>query len=363
MKILFLSDNLVGGGKERRMVELIKGLSLQGGHELYLVSLSDDIYYKDVHKTNCTLKIIKRTPGKGYEFGVQKKIWNYINEIKPDIVHFWGEVGMVYMIPVSFFKRVKTVSSIIADTSPKRGKIKSILRKISFKTTSVILSNTHLGLKNYKAPPIKSKVIYNGFDFDRITDLVSEQEIRRRYNITSKFIVMMVGSYSVRKDYETFLKGTTSLIQKGFDISVITAGYGDFEDLNVFIDKEYSARYLFLPFQDDVESIMNATTVGVLCSNSKVHAEGISNALLEFMAMSKPVIGTNHGGNVELIEPGICGYLIGDKRPDELSEKLELLLTDEQLKSNFSKSSKEIVSTKFSISKMISDFTTLYNNI
>lgn len=51
------------------------------------------------------------------------------------------------------------------------------------------------------------------------------------------------------------------------------------------------------------------------------------------------------------------------KRPDELSEKLELLLTDEQLKSNFGKSSKEIVSTKFSISKMISDFTTLYNNI
>lgn len=73
MKILFLSDNLVGGGKERRMVELIKGLSLQGGHELYLVSLSDDIYYKDVHKTNCTLKIIKRQKGNGYEFGVQKK--------------------------------------------------------------------------------------------------------------------------------------------------------------------------------------------------------------------------------------------------------------------------------------------------
>jgi len=363
MKILFLSDNLVGGGKERRMVELIKGLSLQGGHELYLVSLSDDIYYKDVHKTNCTLKIIKRQKGNGYEFGVQKKIWNYISEINPDIIHFWGEVGMVYMIPISFFKRVHTVSSIIADTSPKRGGLKSIFRRISFKTTSVILSNTHLGLKNYKAPLNKSRVIYNGFDFGRLTGILSEQEIRTRYNITSKFIVMMVGYYNFRKDYETFLRGTSSLIQKGFDMSVITAGYGDFENLKVYIEEEYADRYLLLPFQDDVESIMSAATVGVLCSNSKAHGEGISNALLEFMALSKPVIGTNHGGNVELIEPDRCGYLIGDKRPDELSEKLELLLTNEQRRLNFGENSKQIVSTKFSISNMVLDFMGVYDGL
>ena len=131
----------------------------------------------------------------------------------------------------------------------------------------------------------------------------------------------------------------------------------------MYIQEEYSERYLLLPFQDDVESIMSAATVGVLCSNSKAHGEGISNALLEFMALSKPVIGTNYGGNVELIEPDRCGYLIEDSRPDELTEKLELLLTNEQLRMNFGMKSNEIISTKFSISKMVLNFMGVYDDI
>ena len=53
----------------------------------------------------------------------------------------------------------------------------------------------------------------------------------------------------------------------------------------------------------NVESIVNTFTIGVLNSAS-IHGEGISNSITEYMALGKPVIATDCGGNRELVEDG-----------------------------------------------------------
>lgn len=55
---------------------------------------------------------------------------------------------------------------------------------------------------------------------------------------------------------------------------------------------------------EDVRPYLAAFDIGVLCS----HAEGFSNALLEYMASGVPVIATDVGGNREAL--GSCGLLI-----------------------------------------------------
>jgi glycosyltransferase involved in cell wall biosynthesis len=54
-------------------------------------------------------------------------------------------------------------------------------------------------------------------------------------------------------------------------------------------------------------------------------SEGISNSVLEYMALGKPVIATSGGGTGELVLDNTTGYLIRQSDPEELAEKMELL--------------------------------------
>jgi len=361
MRILFVADTLAGGGKERRLVELIKGLSHSSDYSVFLLILDGEIHYKDINNTNCKVKNLNRTHG--FEFNISKGISKTISEFKPDIIHFWGDIGMFYLLPNLIFGNIPMVNSVIANTSPKKGFVKTLVRKIAFKYSALILSNTYLGLKNYNAPTARSKVIYNGFDFKRLSALLDENVIRNRYNITSKYVIMMIGEYSGRKDHRTFLLATEKILGLGIDITVITAGNGDIEKIKTYISPKNEKHYRFLNFQDDIESIMNVASIGVLCSNVDRHGEGISNALLEFMALGKPVIASNHGGNMELIENNKSGFLVEAKNEDDLAEKIAVLLSDEIKRQLFGSRAKEIVENKFSIYSMINNFKAEYSHL
>lgn len=75
--------------------------------------------------------------------------------------------------------------------------------------------------------------------------------------------------------------------------------------------------------------------------------ENLSNALLEAMACGQVVIATAVGGNVEVVEDGINGFLIPPEDPDAINESL-LKLMDDETRERFSRESKRIVEESFS---------------
>src|SRR5688572_14383781 len=105
---------------------------------------------------------------------------------------------------------------------------------------------------------------------------------------------------------------------------------------------------------------MNSCSIGVLMTNVKNHAEGISNALMEFMALGKPVIATNFGGSIELIESGISGYLIEAFDVDQLTEKIEYLLANDEVRKEIGKAAHDRIKMSFSIDSMVNSFYSEY---
>ena len=99
------------------------------------------------------------------------------------------------------------------------------------------------------------------------------------------------------------------------------------------------------------------TDIGVLLSTN---GEGISNALLEFSALAKPIIATRAAGNLELIEEGFNGYLIDSLDNKDLSSKITLILDDEELKIKLGRNGENKVKTQFHIKKMVASFEELY---
>jgi len=79
----------------------------------------------------------------------------------------------------------------------------------------------------------------------------------------------------------------------------------------------------------DVSAYLQRIDIGVLCSDR----EGLSNAILEYMAAGLPVVATNVGGNAELVgkDNGIC---VPADDVDSLAQALGVLIADPQMRRN-----------------------------
>ena len=112
---------------------------------------------------------------------------------------------------------------------------------------------------------------------------------------------------------------------------------------------------------ENIETLVNACDIGVLFSPN---GEGISNAILEYMALGKPVIATNTGGNVELITHGKNGYLVPVKATaKELVPLVFKLIDDGNVAREFGSENRSKVNAAFSITQMGKAFKDVYSEV
>jgi glycosyltransferase involved in cell wall biosynthesis len=365
MKILYFIGTLRSGGKERRLIELMAGLKEKTDFEILLVLAFNHIDYDYFKKLNINyMSINKKKNHKSLKVFFQLN--KIIKEFKPDILHSWGSMQSFYMGPLSFIHRIPLINSQITDAPPNIPTLsfRNIINKINFFFSDVILSNSNAGLKAYNADNNKkSRVIYNGFDFDRISNLADKESIKNKFNIKSKYIVGMVASFSNKKDYTTYIKASQSVLNERNDVTFLCIGAGNDLPYKNMIDQKYKDKILLLGRQEKVESIMNICEVGVLASNPNTHGEGISNVIMEFMALGKPVVATQGGGTSEIIINNETGYIIDPKEPFTLKQKILELLSSFYMRTSMGEKGKKKIIEEFSINKMINKFTELYNEV
>ena len=354
MKILFFIDGLKSGGKERRLVELIKGISSDDRLNMELVLTSKEIHYQDIFLTHIKIhyliRVKKRDPKIFYSF------YKIAKEYQPDIIHVWSNLVALYAIPAKWVLNIPMINNQIGDVPIS--KPSGILNKfLTFPFSNWIVANSIAGLQAYDAPKHKSSVIYNGFDFNRISNLKDPLSVKKAFKIETRYLVGMIASFSILKDYKTYIEAALIVLSQRKDITFICVGTGNDQKFREMVEPKYIENILFLGGQSDVESIMNACDIGVLST----YTEGISNALLEFCALGKPVITTNGGGNGELVSDGKTGFLIPQKSPEILANKILLLINDQKLSTGMGIAGNRRIKDHFSIEHMIHNFNLLYN--
>ena len=72
--------------------------------------------------------------------------------------------------------------------------------------------------------------------------------------------------------------------------------------------------------------MVNVFDIGVLAT----HGEGISNSIMEYMALGKPVVASEGGGTCELVQDGITGFLVPRRDPQALAARISQLLDDQE---------------------------------
>jgi glycosyltransferase involved in cell wall biosynthesis len=360
MKILFFIDSFPAGGKERRLLELMKGLRKKQGIEFELVIMSNDVHYKEVFDLNIKIHFVIRKTKK--DLSVFSQFYRLCKAFGPDIVHCWDSMTAIYLVPVSKLLHIKFVNGMVVDTPAKKntGNKTWLRAKLTFPFSHIIIGNSEAGLNAYGAPKRKRICIYNGFNFDRIVNLTGKEHIRMELGIDTRFIIGMVASFSIFKDYKTYFDAAQLLLAKRKDITFLAIGdYTDSAESKRIISDEFKEYFRLLGTRSNVESFVNSMDICILAT----FTEGISNSILEYMSLAKPVIATDGGGTCEIVKDQQTGYLISVSNPEELAAKMEILLNNEVLCNKMGLAGKQRAVDFFSIDKMVNAFVTSYNKL
>lgn len=360
MKILFFIDSLGSGGKERRLVELMKALINQRDIEFNLVVMSQNIHYEEVYELGIPIHYLLRKRKK--DLTVFNQLYRLCKSFQPDIMHCWESMTAIYSVPVCKLLSIPLINGMVIDT-PHKNKLLNkhwIRARLVFPFSDYIVGNSEAGIKAYGASILKSHVIHNGFNFNRINQIADYNLIKDEIKVNTKFVVGMVATFSGYKDYKTYFEAAKLVLSQRKDVTFLAIG-NKTESFAArrLIDYEFSPNIRLLGKKSDVESLINVMDVCVLST----FTEGISNSILEYMAMGKPVIATDGGGTNEIIESGKTGYLVNVSDPEDLADKIQLLLNNETMRNDMGNEGKKRIHEFFSIEKMKISYISLYQSI
>lgn len=336
LKILFIIGRLDTGGAARQFMELVQRISTRGIKPIVCtLEKNFEPYHHLIQNLDLTLYSYERT--KALDWSLIQKLIRLIRKENIFLIQTWQPLAGFYGIMASTFCRVptRTVCSTIRDAKPKISLKRRLSNSIQAKLSSSFISNTQIGLDtHFKKWKKNFNVIVNGIDLERFTNIDPSQvqEIRHRYNCENYTNIVMAANLRKSKDPFTLIKAAHMLLADQKKIQVFIIGEGELKQraMQFAINLKIEDHIHFLGYQHNIEVHIAAFDIAVLLADMKTFQEGISNFLLESMALKKVVVATRGGGNIELIEHGKTGYLVNPYDPENISKTIIEIISKDQ---------------------------------
>jgi glycosyltransferase involved in cell wall biosynthesis len=232
------------------------------------------------------------------------------------------------------------------------------LIKLIWKRADNVVSNSQ-GLKDLALKTGTKKVIsiiYNGID---IKTFCPQPALRP----AGSFIITPGASrVTARKGIKYLIEAVGQLAEKYPQIILKIIGDGnEKENLEKLVaEKGLQGSVIFLGRipHEQVTPYYQEASVFVLPSLN----EGMSNAMLEALAVGLPILATDTGGSTELVKDRVNGYIIQMKDGADIAAKLEKILTDENLRASMSRASRELAES-LSWEKVARQYFELYGKV
>jgi len=319
MHICFITASMVGGGTERVIAVLANYFVKQNNKVTILLTASDKIEY-DLNSQIETIQLGGETGGKLLG-RLQRiaKLRTYFRKNKDTVyLSFGTETNMFAILSALFMGRKLVISersNPLACTFPRsRDIIYSFAKGFVFQTPDA-MNCFPKRIRKY------SVVIPNP-----ISDNISARYVGER-----RKEIVAVGRLGHEKNHKLLLEAYSDFAKSISDFRLKIYGKGPLkEELMAYAKElEVSESVCFADFDANVLEKIRDSYMYVLCSDY----EGISNSLLEAMAMGLPVISTDCpiGGSRLLIEDYKNGILVpvGDREAlavamKEVAENSEL---------------------------------------
>ncbi len=211
--------------------------------------------------------------------------------------------------------------------------------------------------------PEKVVLIPNGVDLERCDpERHPAAAVRAELGIgPEERVVGSVGHLSPVKGHSDLLRAAATLVGAGTSLRVLLVGDGP---LRGALQEEARGlglgdRLVLTGVREDVPRLLAAMDVFALPS----HTEGMSNALLEAMAMARPVVATDVDGNADVVEEGATGRLVPPRSPEALARVLGELFDQPGRARDLGAAARRQMQARYSLPLMVSRYEQLYESL
>ena len=365
LRIMHVFDRLDLGGTEKAVMKLVRGLE-PGLFEHYICTMRGAGSATGEWASGVTVLHAGRE-GAAFQFNVFR-LARVMREVRPAIVHSrnWGGIEAVVAarlarVPVAIHSEHGYELEMLSGLPLRR----RLLRHVVYRIASAVAAVTD-ELRDFHArqawwSPEAITVLYNGVDLQEFSPQPQVRDaVRERLGIFKDALVVgSVGRMVPLKDLTTLLKAAEALVPETPNLHVLLVGSGSelsrLQD-DVANSRDLAGRVLFPGAVDHVADLLNAMDIFVL----PTLMEGMSNTLLEALAVGLPTVATRVGGNPEVVAEGVCGYLFPPQDVPGLVSQLRTLLRDPRLRADFGRAARERALRTFSLECMLRRYRDLY---
>jgi glycosyltransferase involved in cell wall biosynthesis len=214
-------------------------------------------------------------------------------------------------------------------------------------------------VERYRLPAAQIVVIPNGIDPAAFVPARPQEATRAALGLPSEArLIGLVGRLTRQKGPDVLIAALPPLVSAWPDLRCLFVGDGVLgEELRGRAAAHaVGSHCMFLGPRSDVADLMAILEVVVLPSRS----EGLPFALLEAMAVAKPVVATRVGGSSEVVEDGRTGLLVPPEDPAALAQALRRLLNDPVEAAAMGRRGRERVVREFSLGQSVGALQELY---
>ena len=309
MKVLYLINAGIMGGRERHVMTLVR--SLPNEIEYCICAVSAGEATEAMQAAGLNVRVLGGR--NGHDLRVFTRFIRLLREFKPDVVHAHSGALIPYMV-MRFFPRIALVQSVHgpsvsgAEWAARRKsiawKMKSILSWILERRPDYYLPVSQATWDEFKIvhPDAKGEVFFNALNLDALPEVRRARRARptdyddQRAVDGGRKIVGMVGRMADQKDWPSFAKIAGILKERKTELEIWGVGASEeWARENVGED----ARYVkWFGSRQDARELIAQMDVFVMTSKH----EQLPTTMLEAFAMHVPVAGfLPEGGTSEVL--------------------------------------------------------------
>jgi glycosyltransferase involved in cell wall biosynthesis len=356
MKMTFVTHSMYPesiGGREKYVYYLADALGKKG-HEVKVFTCTPTLHSRVKKYDNFTVYYFPSfdIPLKGAKYRLPIGMLPYLLTDKSDVIHAQNLHHFTTVVS-AFVAKIKNRPLVITEHgySSMEGLMKIIIR--TYEKTFVKFigksSNQVIGVSDfisnelkerYKISPEKIVTVHNAVEENNFSDM--NNQFKEKYSLQNKRVILGVGRLTKEKGFQYLIMAFKKISEEFPDTILVIIGPKS--SYKMILDKlvkrlELTEKVLFTgPLEDEmVKSAIKSCEMIVIPSKY----EPFPFVALEALSYEKPAIASSVGGLPEIFTHGVNGLLVKPEDVEDLEEKIKILLTDENVKANIIKNSKE----------------------
>ncbi|WP_245980000.1 glycosyltransferase family 4 protein [Peribacillus asahii] len=302
-----------------------------------------------------------RVSRENYVFNVARELSKkQVNQEYYDVIHVFNRPRDVLIYKTAMSKSRFVLS--LHNEMFKENKISTEMGNLVIRATDKIMTiSEYIGTTiTARFPLAKSKVkaVYSGVDFKKYKPIWSEEvqnsrkEMRQKYGVEDKQVILFVGRLSPVKGPDILLKAMKGVFKKQHNAVLVIVGSKWFSDdtideyglkLRQLAESLGENKVIFTGFLPPSEIPVHFL-IGDLFVCSSQWQEPLARVHYEAMGAGLPVITTNRGGNTEIVNHLHNGIVIDDySNPEAFTDAISYLLSNKKEADSIGKAGRKFV--------------------